>query len=372
MQGYDYFFQDLFVFNASFVGLTLIASYLTKKYGMVHWITIVSLLLLYSMLFSHFLFNPYFGIVFFNIPFIMAPIIIVKIYYDRRIMYMFIAFVFTVTQISYFVLSDFRLNTFLVVAYLGISLLVILLPSTKQRWLDACILYAASFGITVLCVALSNVFEIRLLTVEMIIWFLNFFTLLWISHYIVPELLRYVENTFTEAELERDSLTGAYNRYSLKKHLEAITIQHLNHAKFPFSILFLDINLFKQINDDYGHLVGDIYLKTFVEKIQGNIRQEDQLFRYGGDEFIIFTKLTDDELNHLLMRLEKEVQGQTFSTDNHILTLHYSIGVASYPKDGSLVQEIVKIADQRMYKNKRKNRGLSYHEKQNVSETSND
>jgi diguanylate cyclase len=84
---------------------------------------------------------------------------------------------------------------------------------------------------------------------------------------------------------ERDTLTKTYNRRMFFEHLK--NLQNLSiHKETPFSVLLIDIDEFKKINDTYGHLVGDEAIRTLVEVIRNEKRSEDKVYRYGGDEFL--------------------------------------------------------------------------------------
>ena len=83
------------------------------------------------------------------------------------------------------------------------------------------------------------------------------------------------------------------------------------------------------------------------------LHEEEKVFRYGGDEFVVYTTRTGKSLEELLTNLEKNVQGKSHYIDNNHIVTKYSIGVSEYPKDTSIVLEMVKIADEHMFNNKR-------------------
>ncbi|SDF22013.1 diguanylate cyclase (GGDEF) domain-containing protein [Fontibacillus panacisegetis] len=116
----------------------------------------------------------------------------------------------------------------------------------------------------------------------------------------------------TNQKLQRmtitDSLTGCYNRSYLTHQLELKVMKH-NRAPEPFTILLLDIDFFKSINDTYGHLAGDAVLRSTVEAIQRTLRKNDILARYGGEEFVIYLPNTDqDGANSLAERIKASVE----------------------------------------------------------------
>jgi diguanylate cyclase (GGDEF)-like protein len=108
---------------------------------------------------------------------------------------------------------------------------------------------------------------------------------LFIAALIIPiqsAILQSIATYELNEKLISDKLTSAFNRY----FLEETVMENLELRK-PFTLLFMDLDGFKQINDRYGHVVGDGILIDFVNQLQGHLRREDRVFRYGGDEFCI-------------------------------------------------------------------------------------
>jgi len=144
-----------------------------------------------------------------------------------------------------------------------------------------------------------------------------------------------------------DELTNLYNRYYLKKiQRELIKIE-------KFSLVWIDIDFFKEINDNYGHYVGDKVLKKFSQFLKTCFRTKDILIRYGGDEFICIMPHSDKK-NTLFAcnRILKKIREQVFSG----IKLTVSIGISSYPEDGKNLNELIKFADEDMYAAKRSGR----------------
>lgn len=128
----------------------------------------------------------------------------------------------------------------------------------------------------------------------------------------------------------RDELTGTYNRRHLR---EALTLESMRTDRHggAFSLLILDIDHFKHINDDYGHLAGDLVLKRVAEIIAGELRQTDVLCRYGGEEFAVLlpqTLLVGARTTAERIRLAVE-RSQYYAVDSELLVT-VSIGVAEY------------------------------------------
>ena len=150
------------------------------------------------------------------------------------------------------------------------------------------------------------------------------------------------------AALERlvhhDSLTKLKGRTLLISDVE----QLINRGA-PFFLVFMDLNRFKQVNDTFGHTVGDAYLAYFARETKSIIGEKGSLYRIGGDEFvgIIIGILPEN----LLLELE---QLNTVIDGSEIPFWGISYGVAAYPEDAGNLEELIKIADQRMYEMKSK------------------
>ena len=161
----------------------------------------------------------------------------------------------------------------------------------------------------------------------------------------------------------RDPLTGVYSRASLKARIEE-EIERARRYDNLFSLLLLDIDHFKSINDAFGHLRGDQVLVEFAQRMEAMARSIDILFRLGGDEFMFLLPNTNNAQAFLLaQRLLAGSRAASFPGDPP-LTLSFSAGVASYPTDGQTEEELLEIADQRNYQAKRSGRGRVVGEEQ--------
>ena len=150
----------------------------------------------------------------------------------------------------------------------------------------------------------------------------------------------------------KDTLTQAYNRAKYEKILSK-EVERFNRYSHPFSIILLDIDFFKKINDTYGHIAGDNTLKSLSRFIQESIREMDSLVRWGGEEFIVMASATDLEKAKMLAeRLRKLIENQRFDTAGKITI---SLGVASF-RSGDNKDSLVKRADEALYAAKRNGR----------------
>lgn len=154
-----------------------------------------------------------------------------------------------------------------------------------------------------------------------------------------------------------DQLTGAYNRRYIMREIEQELAMSVRHG-LPLSIIMIDIDHFKNINDTHGHQVGDEVLKEIVQILSSSIRASDLLGRYGGEEFIVIAPLTGlQETLVLAERLRETASKWPFETAYGFLKLTISLGVATY--DGKseaspsvLLDQLLAQADAEMYKAK--------------------
>jgi diguanylate cyclase (GGDEF)-like protein len=127
-----------------------------------------------------------------------------------------------------------------------------------------------------------------------------------------------------------DYLTGILNRRAMSIRLEKVMTQ-TTRGSDGFCIILLDIDHFKQVNDRYGHDVGDQVLKHSVEKLQGCIRESDELGRWGGEEFLILTPETElSEAENLAQRLCIELAATSLNHQQGEITVTASFGVTGY------------------------------------------
>jgi diguanylate cyclase (GGDEF)-like protein len=152
-----------------------------------------------------------------------------------------------------------------------------------------------------------------------------------------------------------DSLTGVANRHFFEKSLQ----RALDYAKengSELSILYLDSNDFKLINDNYGHAAGDQVLREMSHRIKSALRETDLVARVGGDEFaILLNHIGDlDEIDSLKTKIVKAVNHPLSISADTKIEMIVSIGQARYPQDGDNMDALMHVADYTMYKDKQR------------------
>ena len=147
-----------------------------------------------------------------------------------------------------------------------------------------------------------------------------------------------------------DDCTGLYNARHLYKTLEAEVYRSARFG-YEFSVIFLDLDHFKHVNDTYGHLVGSKLLQEIGFKIKSQLRLIDYAFRYGGDEFVILLPQTDKQSALIVARRIQDMMRKTvfLSEDGLNLNVRCSMGLATYPEDAKSSHEIIRQADEMMY-----------------------
>lgn len=146
-----------------------------------------------------------------------------------------------------------------------------------------------------------------------------------------------------------DPLTGAYNRQVLSGFLEE-AMKNAKEMGKSFSLLMIDIDHFKQVNDTYGHLIGDQVLQLLVMLLQKTLRDRDYIVRFGGEEFLIILHDAIFENAHRIAERIRKIVESNMSTPTH-QPITISIGVASY-HEGEEIKELLQRVDDNLYKAK--------------------
>ena len=154
-----------------------------------------------------------------------------------------------------------------------------------------------------------------------------------------------------------DDCTGLYNA----RHLFTVVSDEVHRSKrfgYEFSLLFLDLDHFKRVNDEHGHLVGSKLLGQVGQTLRENLRLVDAAFRYGGDEFAVLLPQTSKDAALLVARrlMAAFHSKQWLAAEGAPLSLRASIGIASFPVDAVSPEDIVQRADEMMYQVKQMGR----------------
>ncbi|NLP30724.1 MAG: sensor domain-containing diguanylate cyclase [Clostridiales bacterium] len=146
-----------------------------------------------------------------------------------------------------------------------------------------------------------------------------------------------------------DDLSGLYNRrHFLKLAQEEFDLSYSNDGRF--TILLIDIDYFKTVNDTLGHAAGDIVISEFGKSMRKSFRKDDILGRLGGEEFIVLLKNTDiDKAWKIANDFRKAVSGLNIKYEGNEISLTVSIGLASFSKDVANIHELIVQADKAMY-----------------------
>lgn len=162
---------------------------------------------------------------------------------------------------------------------------------------------------------------------------------------------QYFKETISELNhhVNTDPLTGLYNRRGMD-----FFIKELVKTNTEFSVIFIDIDHFKRINDSFGHDKGDIVLKELAAHIKASFRSDDVCCRIGGEEFVVLSPIFDVDLAYSLAEnLRKKLANQSMEM---IGTVTVSIGIAYWPSSSKDVETVFKIADENLYRAKNEGR----------------
>jgi len=172
---------------------------------------------------------------------------------------------------------------------------------------------------------------------------------------------------------QKDYLTGFYHREALKPFLRDILLESKS-GKRPFSIVFMDMDSFKQYNDKYGHSFGDLILKYFSGTLRVSIEGENCfVFRYGGDEFVaVFPGKSVKQTMDICGKIMHNLATRPFVYENRVYTVTMSGGLATFPTDGQEMWELLEKADEALYfsKNHGHNRVTPFEETKHLAVSS--
>jgi diguanylate cyclase (GGDEF)-like protein len=178
--------------------------------------------------------------------------------------------------------------------------------------------------------------------------------------YLISQLKVLIDRSMMYQKLQTmsvtDSLTGISNK---RNFMERYRQEHGRSRKFklPLSLLMIDIDHFKVINDTYGHLVGDEVLKAVAAALRDSVREIDFIGRFGGEEFCVFLPETGSEdACRAAERLRSSIASVEFKAYDEKLSLSVSVGVSSFPESSSDRDELIENADKALYRAKHEGR----------------
>ena len=170
----------------------------------------------------------------------------------------------------------------------------------------------------------------------------------------VPIILEYDELKVLQVNAVTDPLTGLYNRRLFGEGFE----KELNRARrygLPLGLVMLDLHRFKEVNDKHGHPRGDEVLRAAAATLKKALRTSDSAFRIGGDEFALLLPQTDAEQALALSRRIETVFAETLQSLPLSVNVNMDHGVATFPQDGEQADQLIRVADERLYRLKHAN-----------------
>jgi diguanylate cyclase (GGDEF)-like protein len=174
----------------------------------------------------------------------------------------------------------------------------------------------------------------------------------------VPIVIEYDELKTLQLNAVTDPLTGLYNRRLFSEAFD----KELNRARrygLPLCLVILDLHRFKEVNDKHGHPRGDDVLRAAATTLKRALRTSDSAFRIGGDEFALLLPQTDAEQALALSRRVETVFGEMLQPLALAVSVSMDHGVATFPQDGEQADQLIRVADERLYRLKHANHGRS-------------
>ncbi len=181
--------------------------------------------------------------------------------------------------------------------------------------------------------------------------------IIFISYYLIAIS---VDRSKRQQQLElvsrTDGLTGLYNRRHMEQVIQ-IEYERYQRTGTAFALIIADIDLFKEINDMYGHACGDLLLKSIAEEIRNSVREKDAVARWGGDEFLLMLPATNEEsAARLADRIRETVEKRSYVYENHAFSVTLTLGVYASENEGDTIAGVINKADINMYQGKRAGR----------------
>lgn len=159
----------------------------------------------------------------------------------------------------------------------------------------------------------------------------------------------------------RDGLTSAYTRSYFVERFAQEKAKFLRNG-IIFSVIFIDLDHFKEINDTFGHIFGDVVLKSFVAEFKASFRPSDQIFRFGGDEFLLLLPETDAAAAFkIIERIRQKFQRKAFNMPikSHKVYVTFSAGITEFNGGDKTLEDILEEADRQLYRAKERGRACT-------------
>jgi len=154
----------------------------------------------------------------------------------------------------------------------------------------------------------------------------------------------------------KDKLTNSYNRRYLDLFIKKNIPQALR-SNIPYSLMMVDIDYFKMVNDTYGHDAGDIVIRELVNTIDRNIRGSDVIIRFGGEEFLVLLyNCTKNNARNLAQKIREDFKNQDINLGSVKINKTVSIGISEFPEDTNYFWQSIKFADMALYRAKENGR----------------
>lgn len=171
-----------------------------------------------------------------------------------------------------------------------------------------------------------------------------------------PEIVSKKLMQILERNAQTDPLTTLYNRKYLEKYLDTV-LYNGKQKNIPCGLMMVDIDFFKQINDNYGHDIGDIAIKTIANTLKDVVSEDDVIIRFGGEEFIVVLNNCDEEkLQKVAEEIRIAFSQQKIQAGSETFSKTVSIGTALFPNDGHTFWKYVKQSDIALYSAKQNGR----------------